>query len=81
MTLHEFEHRLARRAKPALVGGPAHGLSNTVGGELWDHAGTLCRRQARAMSQDAGVRHQQFPDRAGLATEHDPAKMDLRVYG
>ena len=81
MALHELQHRLAGQGQTSLIASPAHGLADAGGRQLRDHARALGRRQAGAVREDAGVGHQQFLARSGLAPEHDPAEAHLGVHG
>jgi hypothetical protein len=73
-----WQARRSRRS--SLVARPAHGLTDARRRQLWDHASAFCRRQARAVSENSRVDHQQLGCRAGLAPQHDPAESHLCIH-
>jgi hypothetical protein len=81
MAVHERQDRTAGLGEPALIGRPAHRLTDGGCGYLRDHAGGLGRRERGAVGEDAGVDHQELVGRPRLAAEHDPAEADLGVDG
>jgi hypothetical protein len=53
MAAHEIEDRTAGFGEPALIGSPAHRLTDGGCGYLRDHAGGLGRRERVAVGEDA----------------------------